>query len=216
MSIFSFFSRGKNKKEATPEKPVPAPEIAPDFKSVIAKLAKYSKKPLQRLPAIDPEDSFAIEGEFHEGYLALIPDQDTATAAALEFKAEIKGSAYRAFVFDGNEDGLLGVGLIKADSELDILRYRCTNAYNYDLGPEEVLAKIEDLDKRLGVTVVGCAMDWVELRFDKLPEDMDAFADEIYEFCPDSVDQGVGDIASLKEAITDMQGIFLCGSSRSA
>ena len=38
---------------------------------------------------------------------------------------------------------------------------------------------------------------------------MDAFANEVYEFCPDAVDQGVGSIDELKKAITEMQGLWL-------
>ncbi|KOS07012.1 hypothetical protein AM493_13945 [Flavobacterium akiainvivens] len=208
MSLFSFFGFGKNKK--APEKantPAPAIEVLPGFDAdVIATLGAFSKLPLQKLPAIDSEDSCTIPGAFFNGYLALMTGKDDINGKALKLKQLYNGTQYRFFVFDG-DDNSSGIGLILG-SELDILRYRLTNAYNYDLSPDDVLAKIEDLDARLGVSIVGCGMDWIELRFDRLPADMDAFADEMYAFCPDSVDQGVGDIASLKQAIADMHGMY--------
>ena len=38
---------------------------------------------------------------------------------------------------------------------------------------------------------------------------MDEFAKEVYAFCPDSVEQGVGDLKSLKEYIEKEKGIWL-------
>ena len=48
-----------------------------------------------------------------------------------------------------------------------------------------------------------------DLDFKKLPSDLDAFSEEVYEFCPDSVDQGVGEVENLKELIKEMNGIWL-------
>lgn len=208
MSLFSFFGFGKNKNASEkPEKTAHAVEILPGFDAeVIATLGSFSKQPLQKLPAIDDEDSCIIPDAFYNGYLALMTDKDDVNGKALKLKQLYNDTQYRFFVFEGDENSS-GIGLISG-SELDILRYRLTNAYNYDLFPDDVLAKIEDLDNRLGVSIVGCGMDWIELRFDRLPGDMDAFADEMYAFCPDSVDQGVGDITSLKEAITEMHGMY--------
>jgi hypothetical protein len=47
------------------------------------------------------------------------------------------------------------------------------------------------------------------LKFDKLPSDLDAFSKEVYKFCPDSVDQGVGTVENLKPAIKEMNGLWL-------
>ena len=38
---------------------------------------------------------------------------------------------------------------------------------------------------------------------------MDPFAKEVYTFCPDVVDQGVGSIEALEEAIKEMHGVWL-------
>ena len=39
----------------------------------------------------------------------------------------------------------------------------------------------------------------VEAVFVKQPADMDAFAREVYEFCPDVVEQGVGTVKALAD-----------------
>ncbi|WP_410795624.1 DUF4253 domain-containing protein [Parabacteroides sp. FAFU027] len=62
---------------------------------------------------------------------------------------------------------------------------------------------------KYGLIIIGCSGDWLQIEFDKLPTDLDAFAKEVYEFCPDSVDQGVGTIDKLKQTIKEMKGVWL-------
>ena len=62
---------------------------------------------------------------------------------------------------------------------------------------------------KFGLIIIGCSLDYVHIEFDKLPQNMTEFAKEVYEFCPDSVDQGVGDLKSLEEYIKEEKGIWL-------
>ena len=47
------------------------------------------------------------------------------------------------------------------------------------------------------------------LEFGKLPEDLVELTKDIYEFCPDIVDQGTGDINSIAESLEGTSSIFL-------
>ncbi|WP_366094680.1 DUF4253 domain-containing protein [Flavobacterium sp.] len=98
---------------------------------------------------------------------------------------------------------------MKGSDDLDIIRYRRTDGINYDLENEDVVNKISEWKSKYGLTVIGCSRDWLQIEFDKLPTNIDAFAKEVYEFCPDSVDQGVGTIDRLKDAIKEMNGLWL-------
>jgi hypothetical protein len=45
--------------------------------------------------------------------------------------------------------------------------------------------------------------DGLMVHFRTLPEDLDAFAREVYEFCPDVIDQGFGCYAEMLEAMEE-------------
>ena len=45
--------------------------------------------------------------------------------------------------------------------------------------------------------------DSVEIEFDTLPNDMDAFVRDLYDFCPDLVDQGTGCFHEMLEMMEE-------------
>lgn len=79
------------------------------------------------------------------------------------------------------------VSVIRARDPLEPLRVMGTAGPSFELGPQRVLAKLRDWDRRYGVQLIGAGPDWVEVRLQRLPERMRRFAVEVYEFCPDVV-----------------------------
>jgi Domain of unknown function (DUF4253) len=67
-----------------------------------------------------------------------------------------------------------------------------TTGMNYGVSTKDIIKKLEKWDKLYGVTLNKAEEDTVDITLQKLPDDMDAFAAEVYAFCPDSVDQGFG------------------------
>jgi len=57
--------------------------------------------------------------------------------------------------------------------------------------------------------ILGADNDWVELEFKSLPRDLKAFAEEVYDFCPDAVDQGPGSVKGLIKDIIRTKRLFL-------
>ena len=51
--------------------------------------------------------------------------------------------------------------------------------------------------------------DFVEAVFVKQPAGMDAFAREVYEFCPDVVEQGVGTVKALADEMRRSGTLYL-------
>lgn len=178
-----------------------------DFNIELMKeLKKETKSELIQLPAIDQETADVLD-EYYNGIHSSISDEK-ANSIVKKLKEKFRTNGYLIFVFTGEEDSK-SIGVIKGTNDLNILRYRQTNGINYDYENEDVVAKISEWNDRFGLTVIGCGRDWLELEFKKLPTDLDAFAEEVYEFCPDSVDQGVGEVRNLKELIKEMNGIWL-------
>jgi hypothetical protein len=79
----------------------------------------------------------------------------------------------------------------QAETPQPLFWVRGTNGENYDLGTDKILAKFKDWSERCEFTVLGAGFDWVELRFKTLPVNVEEFAEEVYDFCPDTLDQGI-------------------------
>jgi hypothetical protein len=51
--------------------------------------------------------------------------------------------------------------------------------------------------------------DWAEANFIQKPTNMTKFAQELYEFCPDVVDQGAGSIEELEKEMNAFDILYL-------
>jgi hypothetical protein len=203
MGILSFFGCGA--KNLTPKETELVNKL--DFNiELMTELKKETKSELIQLPAIDQETADILD-EFYSGIHSNV-SEDKANSIVKNLKEKFRKNGYLIFVFTGEEDSK-SIGVIKGTNDLDILRYRRTDGINHDYENEDVVKKISEWNDKFGLTVIGCGRDWLELEFKKLPTDLVAFSEEVYEFCPDSVDQGVGEIENLKKLIKEMHGIWL-------
>ncbi len=67
-----------------------------------------------------------------------------------------------------------------------------TNGINCDITTEDVIEKLRRWDELYGIEISEVENDRVIVTFSQLPEDLEVLATEIYEFCPDVIDQGYG------------------------
>ena len=203
MGILSFFGCGT--KNLTPKETELVNKL--DFNIELMKeLKNETKSELIQLPAIDQETADILD-EFYNG-IHSTTSEEKANLIVKKLKERFREKGYLIFVFTGEDDSK-SIGVIKGTNDLDILRYRRTDGINHDYENDDIVAKISEWNDQFGLTVIGCGRDWLELEFKKLPSDLDTFADEVYEFCPDSVDQGVGEVENLKLLIKEMNGIWL-------
>jgi hypothetical protein len=101
------------------------------------------------------------------------------------------------------------IGIIKGTDQYDILKVMHTNGDEDDVSHEEVIAKLKGWEKRFTFEIIGAENDWVEIEFRIMPRDLTAFADEIYVFSPDAVDEGVGSLAALIKEINTTKRLML-------
>lgn len=92
---------------------------------------------------------------------------------------------------------------------LDILELAKTDAINYDKDTAQLRHKLAQWHKNYGIDIWQAETDTIQLRFTRLPKDLAAFSREVYDFCPDIVDQGVGTPAALAQAIRNESGLLL-------
>jgi hypothetical protein len=110
---------------------------------------------------------------------------------------------------DERHEGKAEVVLARGESQFDILRLARTDACNYDMGTEDLTKKLQAWHHSYGIDVFHAETDTVEFTLENTPADLQAFANEVYEFCPDIVDQGMGSVDVLKQAIETSHHIYL-------
>jgi hypothetical protein len=98
--------------------------------------------------------------------------------------------------------------------KFEIVRLVGTNGANYDVRNEDIIARLRDWDEKYDLTISTVEEDTVVIHLAILPDDLEAFAHEVYEFCPDTVDQNFGCYAELIEA-AEMTGEVLPSGVRS-
>jgi hypothetical protein len=84
------------------------------------------------------------------------------------------------------------------------LRNKNTNGANYDLDTDAVVDRLRKWDAAYGIDVKDVGFDRVVVTFKKLPADVGKLAAEVYDFCPDVVDQHFGCMAEMVDAMEEM------------
>lgn len=79
-----------------------------------------------------------------------------------------------------------------------------THGCNYDVGNEDILNKLKEWHETLEIEVLEVTHDSVTIHFKSLPGNTKRFAQEIYEFCPDTVDQHFGCFDEMVESIEEL------------
>lgn len=69
------------------------------------------------------------------------------------------------------------------------LNEKGTNGVNCGLMTEDIIAKLKDWDRRYGVQISDVDYNHVMVQLGTIPEELDDFTEEVYQFCPDVVDQ---------------------------
>jgi hypothetical protein len=94
-------------------------------------------------------------------------------------------------------------------SQFDILRVAKSDAINHGMETAQLIARLQEWDKAFGIDVWHAETDTLEFDLKGQPPDLEAFAEQLYAFCPDIVDQGVGSLEALAEAIEGTGSVFL-------
>lgn len=115
--------------------------------------------------------------------------------------------AYRCAMALGDEPQKVCV--LRATDQYDILRYECTNGANFNLTTDDIIAKLKAWDATLGLVITSAAHDLVEVRITNAPANWKSFAKEVYAFCPDVVDQGIGSVDALEDDLRTRKVLFL-------
>lgn len=137
-----------------------------------------------------------------------ITDEEEAFNFVFTHKRDFFERGYNIVVFEDDKYQKF-IGLFKNINDFDVLRWRQTNGINYDIDTEDLIVKLSDWKSQYDFVLVGCAMDWLQVNFTSNKPNYPEFAKEVYEFCPDVVDQGTETIELLAESMEELNGIYL-------
>lgn len=158
------------------------------FDSSICEIVKgHTDATLERLVAVDIEQNqSAVAG------LSIRVDRENARQIADDLEPMLLPNGYRAFTSEiatplGASTEIV---VLKTDDPFALLRIRSANGINYGVTTDKLIETLREWDDRCDFHIVGAGHDWVELAFSSLPSDVCEFAEQVYQLCPDSVDQG--------------------------
>jgi len=100
------------------------------------------------------------------------------------------------------------VALFPRSDPYEILRLMGTNGWNYDIGPDSIVAWLRALERDHPFVLTGIGFDWVEGRFRSAIGDAGMLARRFYAFCPDIVEQGTETIEALARELAESQRLY--------
>jgi hypothetical protein len=130
------------------------------------------------------------------GLSIAVKDGEAAERVMTNVQARLPARGYRAFwserlAADGMKESDEVVILRTTDPNA-IVRMKRSDGANYGISTEDIPARLRAWESLCSFDIVGASTSWVALQFRTLPEKICAFGEEVYLFCPDSVEQGVG------------------------
>ncbi len=82
-------------------------------------------------------------------------------------------------------------------SQFDVFREHQTSAPGYEPTTDEIVEIVEKWNVKFGVAVSEVRPDRFTIQFTKLPENLDEFAQELYAFCPNIIEQDFGNYEDI-------------------
>ncbi len=173
-------------------------------KEVIALIRKETSEPFERLMGSDEDFN-----ESKAQGVVVKAGSEGAEKMALKLRPELTKKGYISYITDVMGDDSTKVTVMKGTDPYDILMLKKTNGINYDHSNADVIAKLKEWEKRCPFVILGASGDWVQLESAEVPPDCDGFAQEVYRFCPDIVDQGTGSVEELSKEMKKSRRLFL-------
>ncbi|MGX9987605.1 DUF4253 domain-containing protein [Soonwooa purpurea] len=175
-------------------------------KQFAEEIKNEAKNTIVQIPKINEYGE--VLNEKDNGLSTKIEDENKAFNFISSNKEKYKQKGYNLFLFeDDNSQKFLTI--VKNKTDFQILEWRQTNGVNHDIDNQKIISKLTEWKNKHDFILLGCGMDWLQVKFTAKTPNFNEFSKEIYEFCPDVVDQGTGDLEKLTEEMQKINGIYL-------
>jgi hypothetical protein len=108
------------------------------------------------------------------------------------------------FGLDGARDQ---IGVAATTNCYDVISLQAVST-NGEMSTAGVIRWLKDLEQREPFRITGCGVDFIEGEFLTPIDEPDKLAAQMYEFCPDIVDQGLEDVAALARELKSKRTLY--------
>jgi hypothetical protein len=182
----------------------------------LAKILKFDRRVLLIAKEATADHIGRLIGFDEENYQIIAPGiaisvpEDKTDDILSSLRKKLFPLKYMAFVVEMNAGLKIDkIGILKGTDQYEILRIMHSDGDDYDISNQDVIDRLKEWEIHSPFDILGADVDWVEIEFKILPKDLKAFTEEVYDFCPDAVDQGPGGIAELAKEIQKTKKLFL-------
>lgn len=182
-------------------------DISPQLKPAADVLVQVSKSEVR------PYSTRDFGREKYSGAISILVPESEAKNILTNVRKKIS-KGFVAFIGTTRsleKPAAVGVEIVVGlgSGPLDILDIAQTDAVNYDMVTSNLKEKLGIWHAAYGIDIWQAETDTIQLQFVKLPSNIESFAKEVYDFCPDIVDQGVETLPALEAAIREQEGLYL-------
>ncbi len=201
---------------SAPTRPTAAPVTLSPYAEELARNLNFDRRVLIMLKEEFPERIQRMVGYDEDGYQIMAPGvtlsvpEDRSDAILASLRHKLAPLHYLAFIVEINAGLKMDkIGVLKGTDPYEILRIMHTDGDEYDISNSDVIERLKEWEKISSFEIIGADYDWVEIEFRRLPADLKAFAEEVYDFSPDAVDEGPGSVDGLVREIRKTNRLFL-------
>ena len=102
--------------------------------------------------------------------------------------------------FDESYNSYYDIIIIDGSDPFKLIEQIGTNGVNYDIYNPDIVKKLKEWDEEVDFKIVVIDVSRIHAYMNKLPNKIKEFSSDVYEFCPDVIDQGY---SSMDEMISD-------------
>jgi hypothetical protein len=167
-------------------------------------LKKLTQRPIELLKF---EQEYS---EIEKPYaISSLTSEEKAKKIVLDNLDYFKKQGKYIFIFGIAHNGYI-IGLTGATSDpYKLMELAETNGINYDIETKHILEKYKKWESEFGIIPIGIGFDFCECKIKNTNIDFKKLAQEVYEFCPDVVDQGTETVEALEEEMKRTGTIYL-------
>ncbi len=137
-------------------------------------------------------------------------DAESSYNIVLKLKDRLLVLGHLIFIFDKDKvNNKYKIAVIQSNDQFDILRTVQTKGENYNISTSSIIEKLSAWNKSYPFQIIGANSEWIEAVFVTKPDQMEQFANDVYEFCPDVVDSGSGSVKFLANEMKDTGILYL-------
>jgi hypothetical protein len=222
-SLFTFFSCNEPKDSAESDHYI----LKPDERDLClqqhidtALVSLIREKSRARLDLFVPDSiwtwddktgDYSVRASTLEGIMLEATSAD-ASSLCDYYRKRCNQKGHTIYVYDQNfgiDNEKDKVAIVNTADKYEILRETGTDGINYDIDNDSVISIVKTLDAKYELTLAGCGLDWCLFYIGKNPDNWNAMAKEVYNVCPDVVDQGTGTVEDLGAELKEYGMLYL-------